>query len=213
MDALTEQARVLRKLTSEIRDDLFRYEGISIEDTSDEPATDGDVTPGAPGTEKEVADEALYDTSGFQKGKITLCINRGTIEADTNVGGIVGQIATEYDFDPEEDITLSGAESFDVEQTVKAVVRDSRNTGKVTGKKDCVGGIAGKADYGAIISCESYADVESTGGSNVGGIAGSADYAIRSCYSMGNITGKNYVGGITGRGCDISTAMHATPFP
>ena len=203
MDALTEQARVLRKLTSEIRDDLFRYEGISIEDTSDEPATDGDVTPGAPGTEKEVADEALYDTSGFQKGKITLCINRGTIEADTNVGGIVGQIATEYDFDPEEDITLSGAESFDVEQTVKAVVRDSRNTGKVTGKKDCVGGIAGKADYGAIISCESYADVESTGGSNVGGIAGSADYAIRSCYSMGNITGKNYVGGITGRGCDI----------
>ena len=203
IDALTEQARVLRKLTSEIRDDLFRYEGISIEDTSDEPATDEDVTPGDPGTEFEVADEALYDTSSFQKGKITLCINRGTVEADTNVGGIVGQIATEYDFDPEENITLTGAESFDVEQTVKAVVRDSRNIGKVTGKKDCVGGIAGKADYGAIISCESYADIESTGGSDVGGIAGSADYAIRSCYSMGNITGKNYVGGITGRGCDI----------
>ena len=203
MDALTEQARVLRNLTSEIRDDLFRYEGISIEDTSDEPATDEDVTPGDPDTEFEVEDEALYDTSSFQKGKITLCINRGTVEADTNVGGIVGQIATEYDFDPEEDITLTGAESFDVEQTVKAVVRDSRNIGKVTGKKDCIGGIAGKADYGAIISCESYADIESTGGSDVGGIAGSADYAIRSCYSMGNITGKNYVGGITGRGCDI----------
>lgn len=203
MDALTEQARVLRKLTSEIRDDLFRYEGISIEDTSDEPATDADVTPGDLGNGQVIADEALYDTSSFQKGKITLCLNHGTVEADTNVGGIVGQIATEYDFDPEEDISLSGAESFDVEQTVKAVVRDSRNLGTVTGKKDGVGGIAGKAEYGAIISCESYADIESTGGSEVGGIAGSADYAIRSCYSMGTISGKNYVGGIAGKGCDI----------
>ena len=35
-DALSAQARVLRKLVSEIRDDLFRYEGISVEDTSDE---------------------------------------------------------------------------------------------------------------------------------------------------------------------------------
>lgn len=53
-----------------------------------------------------------------------------------------------------------------------------------------MGGIVGKAEYGAIISCESYAPIESTGGSDVGGIAGSASYAIRSCYSMGRITGK-----------------------
>lgn len=57
------------------------------------------------------------------------------MEADTNVGGIVGQVATEYDFDPEDDITLTGTESFDVEQTIKAVVRDSRNFGDITGKK------------------------------------------------------------------------------
>lgn len=138
----------------------------------------------------ERTEEALYDTSSFQKGKVTLCVNRGTVEADTNVGGIVGQVATEYDFDPEDDITLTGTESFDVEQTIKAVVRDSRNFGDITGKKDNVGGIVGKAEYGAIISCESYAPIESTGGSDVGGIAGSANYAIRSCYSMGRITGK-----------------------
>lgn len=125
------------------------------------------------------------------------------MEADTNVGGIVGQIATEYDFDPEDDITLTGAESFNVEQTIKAVVRDSRNLGAVTGKKDYVGGIVGKAEYGAIISCESYGDIESTGGSQVGGIAGSASYAIRSCYSMGKITGKIISVGIAGEGCDI----------
>ena len=208
VDALMDQARVLRKLVSEIRDDLFRYEGMSIEDTSDESASKGEVNPGDPdaedGTsEPEGTEEARYDTSSFQKGKVTLCVNRGTVEADTNVGGIVGQVATEYDFDPEDDITLTGAESFDVEQTIKAVIRDSRNLGDVTGKKDCVGGVVGKAEYGAVISCESYAPIESTGGSYVGGVAGSASYAIRSCYSMGKITGKNNIGGIAGEGCDI----------
>jgi len=171
-------------------------------------ASKGEVNPGDPDAEAgeaepERTEEALYDTSSFQKGKVTLCVNRGTVEADTNVGGIVGQVATEYDFDPEDDITLTGTESFDVEQTIKAVVRDSRNFGDITGKKDNVGGIVGKAEYGAIISCESYAPIESTGGSDVGGIAGSASYAIRSCYSMGRITGKNNIGGIAGEGCDI----------
>ena len=208
MDELMDQARVLRKLVSEIRDDLFRYEGISVEDTSDESASKGEVNPGDPDAEDgeaepEGTEEALYDTSSFQKGKVTLCVNRGVVEADTNVGGIVGQVATEYDFDPEDDITLTGTESFDVEQTIKAVIRDSRNYADVTGKKDYVGGIVGKAEYGAVISCESYAPVESTGGSYVGGVAGSASYAIRSCYSMGKITGKNNIGGIAGEGCDI----------
>lgn len=212
-DALSAQARVLRKLVSEIRDDLFRYEGISVEDTSDEAASSEAVAPGDPDAEgaeeaettegADAAEEAKYDTSSFQKGKITLCVNRGTVEADANVGGIVGQIATEYDFDPEDDITLTGTESFDIEQTIKAVVRDSRNLGDVTGKKDCVGGIVGRAEFGAVISCESYGDIESTGGSEVGGIAGASSYAIRSCYSMGSVSGKNDVGGIAGKGCDI----------
>ena len=183
-----------------------------MEDTSDEAASSEAVAPGDPDAEgAETAEEedaagteeAKYDTSSFQKGKITLCVNRGTVEADANVGGIVGQVATEYDFDPEDDITLTGTESFDIEQTIKAVVRDSRNFGDVTGKKDCVGGIVGRAEFGAVISCESYGDIGSTGGSEVGGIAGTSSYAIRSCYSMGSVSGKNDVGGIAGKGCDI----------
>ena len=71
------------------------------------------MNPGDPDAEDDTAEpegteEARYDTSSFQKGKVTLCVNRGTVEADTNVGGIVGQVATEYDFDPEDDITLTG---------------------------------------------------------------------------------------------------------
>lgn len=183
MDALTAQARVLRGILSEIRDDLFGYEGITIEDASDE--------------------EVLYDTSSFRQGKITGCANTGRVEADTNIGGIAGTIAIEFDLDPEDDITVTGKESLDVEQTIRAVVRDSRNTGEITGKKDCVGGIVGKAEYGAVIACESYGGVVSTGGSYVGGIAGDSGYAIRSCYSMAELSGKDYVGGIAGEGCDI----------
>lgn len=212
MDALMAQAKVLKNLIQEIRDDLFRYEGITLEDTSDEAAsttvTDSlgageDAEENADFGTKEDTEDEYYDTTSFQQGKITLCMNKGLVEADTNVGGIVGQVATEYDFDPEDDITLTGTESFDVERTVKAVIRDSRNLGEIISKKDCAGGIVGKADFGAVISCESYGDISSTGGSNVGGIAGTSAYAIRSCYTMGTLSGKNNVGGIAGRGSDI----------
>ncbi|MGN0403219.1 MAG: GLUG motif-containing protein [Acetatifactor sp.] len=202
MDAVAAQARVLRKSISELRDDLFRYEGISVSDASDEAAAEGEDSE-EPGNPKAQQEEAYYDTSTFQQGKISLCVNEGKVEADTNVGGIVGQIATEVDFDPEEDITLIGEESFDIEQTVKAVVRESLNYGDVTGKKDYVGGIVGKADFGAVISCEAYGRVSSTGGSYVGGIVGASGYTVRSCSFLGGVSGKNYVGGIVGKGCDI----------
>lgn len=239
MDALVAQARKLRRLVSDIRDDLFSYEGITVNDTSDEAASEDIENIGAGGTESEnlsgsqpsqvgqssqggqqssqdqrgqenetiqtgsTVTERWYDTASFQQGKITLCLNRGLIEADTNVGGIVGQIATEHDLDPEDDITFTGVESLSIQESIKAVVRESRNEGQITAKRNYVGGIAGKADFGAIVSCESYANIQSTGGSYVGGIAGSSDYTIRSCFSTGFLAGKSYVGGIVGMGSEI----------
>lgn len=226
VDALAAQARKLRRLISEIRDDLFSYEGITVNDTSDEAASEGIENIGAGGPESEsqpvsgdsqgesglenetvrtgdAVTEKWYDTASFQQGKITLCLNRGLVEADTNVGGIVGQIATEHDLDPEDDITFTGVESLSIQESIKAVVRESRNEGRITAKRNYVGGIAGKADFGAIVSCESYANIQSTGGSYVGGIAGSSDYTIRSCFSTGFLEGKSYVGGIAGMGSEI----------
>ncbi len=217
VDAVVAQAKVLRKSIKELRDDLFRYEGITVSDTSDEASgSESGVEAGSNvGSEgdadsdggAESADEkdsgAVYDTDSFQQGKVTLCVNEGKVEADANVGGIVGQIATEYDFDPEDDISFTGEESFNIERTIKAVVRESRNRGEILGKKDYVGGIVGKADFGAVISCESYGRVSSLGGSYVGGITGASGYAVRSCYFLGELSGRNYVGGIAGKGCDI----------
>lgn len=208
VDALVAQARKLRRLVSEIRDDLFSYEGITINDASDEAASESIENAGAGGQQElqqdgDTVTEKWYDTASFQLGKITLCLNRGLIEADTNVGGIVGQIATEHDLDPEDDITFTGPESLSIQESIKAVVRESRNEGHIVAKRNYVGGIAGKADFGAIVSCESYADIQSTGGSYVGGIAGSSDYTIRSCFSTGFLEGKSYVGGIVGMGSEV----------
>lgn len=224
VDALMNQGRVLRNLFSELRDDLFRYEGITIADTSDEAASrdiremeagsnvEADAgTAAEDGTDEFGTDaETYYDTTSFQQGKVTLCLNQGTVEADTNVGGIVGMVSTEYDFDPEDDLTFTGAESFNVEQTVKAVIRDSRNNGTIIGKKDYVGGIVGRAEFGAVISCESYGAVSSTDGSYVGGIAGASSYAVRSSYAMCGLSGKSNVGGIAGKGCDIFYSVSYT---
>lgn len=208
MDALVAQARKLRRLVSEIRDDLFSYEGITVNDTSDEAASESIENAGAGEQQELLQDgdtvtEKWYDTASFQQGKITLCLNRGLVEADTNVGGIAGQIATEHDLDPEDDITFTGAESLSIQESIKAVVRESRNEGHIVAKRNYVGGIAGKADFGAIVSCESYADIQSTGGSYVGGIAGSSDYTIRGCFSTGFLEGKSYVGGIVGMGSEV----------
>lgn len=208
-EALIDQARKLRKLISEIRDDLFGYEGITINDTSDEAPSENIENAGAGEQDSELirtgdtVTEKWYDTASFQQGKITLCLNRGLVEADSNVGGIVGLIATEHDLDPEDDITLSGPESLTIQESVRAVVRESRNEGQIIAKKNYVGGVAGKADFGAIISCESYADIQSTGGNYVGGIAGSSEDTIRSCFSTGFLKGKSYVGGIAGMGSEI----------
>ena len=208
-EALIDQARKLRKLISEIRDDLFGYEGITIQDTSDEAPSENIENTGSGEQDDELlrtgdtVTEKWYDTASFQQGKITLCLNRGLVEADSNVGGIVGLIATEHDLDPEDDIVLSGPESLTVQESVRAVVRESRNEGQILAKKNYVGGVAGKADFGAIISCESYADIQSTGGSYVGGIAGSSEDTIRSCFSTGFLKGESYVGGIAGMGTEI----------
>ncbi|MDE5892851.1 MAG: hypothetical protein K2H45_08020, partial [Acetatifactor sp.] len=141
MDALVAQARKLRRLISGIRDDLFSYEGITVNDTSDEAASESIENTGAIDPEFQQENELLqeggtvtekwYDTASFQQGKITLCLNRGLIEADTNVGGIVGQIAIEHDLDPEDDIHLTGPESLSIQESIKAVVRESRNEGQI----------------------------------------------------------------------------------
>ena len=157
--------------------------------------------------------DSIYDDSvtpeqvaSVTYGKIFDCRNEGDIYGDINAGGIGGIMGIELGSDPEDD----SAEELNITQKrqyrLKAVIADCSNYGKVITKRDCAGGIAGKADMGLIYSCQSYCAVESEGGSFVGGIAGLTAADIIDCYTKCQLSGKKYIGGIVGSGVDNTTA-------
>lgn len=160
--------------------------------------------------EEEEDEELLEDVSDQASetdedaGRITNAQNLGTVEGDVNVAGIVGSMAIEYDYDPEDDLTTSGDRSLNFRYQAAALTEACVNNGTVTGKKDYVGGIVGRMDLGTVSQCESYAQVESTGGDYVGGIAGAAWSTIRSCWSRCALAGNDYIGGVAGLGKTVT---------
>lgn len=131
-------------------------------------------------------------------GKIENSRNKGIINGDVNTGGIVGAMAIEYDFDPEDDLNRTGSVKLHFRFQTRAVVRNCINEGDVISKKNCSGGITGKMQLGAILNCENYGDTVSTDGSYVGGIAGESASAIKNCFSKCSLSGSKYIGGISG---------------
>lgn len=53
-------------------------------------------------------------------------------------------------------------------------------------KNDYAGGIAARANYGALISNQNYADVISENGSYIGGIAGYSENLVKDSYVLGD---------------------------
>lgn len=151
---------------------------------------------------EDVSDQAADDSRST--GKLSGCTNLGTVEGDVSVAGIVGSMAIEYDFDPEDDLTVSGERTLSVSYLARAVVHGCINRGSVTAKKDQAGGIVGLMDLGSVTACEGYGSVSSTGGDYVGGIAGASYGAIRDCWAMSALSGGSYVGGIAGLGTIIT---------
>ena len=137
-------------------------------------------------------------------GKVSACVNSGTVEGDLNVAGIAGSIAIEYDFDPEDDLTITGSRTLNSRYLVRAVIYGSINRGEIIGKKDSIGGIVGSMDFGQVSHCQGYGSVSSTAGSYVGGIAGTSYGTIDSCWAMCVLSGDDYVGGIAGLGSAIT---------
>lgn len=152
-------------------------------------------------------DELVTDISDEDKetditGKVMNCQNKGKIYGDLNVGGIAGSMSRENDLDPEDDITLNTT-SMNFRYQQRIVIRKSENKGVITGKKDCIGGIAGNMVLGSVISCIGDGDVTSEGGDMVGGIAGFSDSTIRESSAKCALSGENQIGGIAGSGKSI----------
>lgn len=151
---------------------------------------------------EDISDMTI-DEKSLEKGIVKNCYNEAEILGDVNVGGIAGSMAIEYDFDPEDDIVDKGSQSFNFKYQTKSLILSSINKGNIQAKKDYVGGIIGKMDLGLVYKSENYGYIENIDGDYTGGITGSSDSVIRNCYSLSELSGRNYIGGITGYGTDI----------
>lgn len=155
-----------------------------------------------PGDRLEDVSDRL-DAQAQTTGRVSNSRNLGQVEGDLNVAGVMGSMAVELDFDPEDDLTKEGERSTNVWVQAKAVSFGCINQGTVTGKKDYVGGVVGRMDLGRVDDCQGYGTVSSTDGSYVGGIAGASWGTIRGCWSRCTLSGTHYIGGVAGLGSTL----------
>ena len=137
------------------------------------------------------------------RGKITVCFNEGDVICDINGGGIAGMVDSDFDIQSDLERESSGDVSLIHNKTKTAIIAGCRNSGAVTVKNDCAGGVAGRMDTGAVESSENFGPVCTTDGDYAGGIAGSSSFTIRDSFSMATVSGNRYVGGIAGYGKNL----------
>lgn len=205
VNSLGDQMDLLREEMNTTGDTLSG----DIRDLGDQFQVISDLILDAFSDARELDKEDLWDDvseeriNGTTLGKARGCTNLGAVEGDLNVGGITGAMAIEYDFDPEDDITEVGEESFDFRYETRAILQECVNRGSVTSKKDAAGGAVGRMELGYVLHCENYGAIESTDGDYVGGIAGISKSTLRGCWSKCSLSGGSYVGGIVGYGCEV----------
>lgn len=148
-------------------------------------------------------DVSDLDGEGLDLGMVHDCVNQGAVSADYQAGGIVGIIGMETSLDPEQDLEAEQERTLNVTRNIKAIVLDCKNREHITVVNDYVGGIAGKANLGALIQNQNFGDITAEDGDYAGGITGSSAYVLRRNYNMCTMEGNDYVGGIAGWGTDI----------
>lgn len=153
--------------------------------------------------EKDLFEDISDMDEEINDGTICACENQGDILADYQSGGIVGIIGMEVSLDPEQDPEAEEERTLNAVRNAKALVKDSINRGDVQVKNDYAGGIAGKANLGALIRNQNYGDILAEDGNYAGGITGSSDFVLRQNYSKCSIDGNDYAGGIAGRAKDM----------
>ena len=146
-------------------------------------------------------DLSSLDEEKYSSGVILSCINLGDISAETNVGGIAGNVACEVDIDVEDKLKLPAYMLQNARYVVFSVVSECTSTSDIHAKKDCAGGVTGNSDFGIVTNCESSGSVY--GGDHCGGVSGKNLGSVSDSYSRCLLYGDKYVGGIVGEGRDI----------
>lgn len=147
-----------------------------------------------------IEDTSDEDIDAAYDGKLLKCVNAGAISADIDAGGIAGSMMVYNELNPEGDEQTTVSSIIHRTYELKCILQNCTSSGTVTGKRSNVGAVCGDAQLGVIAGCEAYGRAESESGDNVGGIAGHADNVIRACWARCSLGGRNYLGGIVGRG-------------
>lgn len=164
-------------------------------------ATVGNASQNLGGTIEDISDR---DTAEILSGKVEKCTNSGAVLGDLNAGGVVGAIAYENRLDPENDLQIGGDNSMNFDTQLRAVILGCENSGRVTAKRQNVGGIVGWMALGLAKDCLSTGSIDAEDANYVGGVAGRSDGYIRRCSAKSAITGNAYVGGIAGEGLTVT---------
>lgn len=157
-----------------------------------------------PTAEDILQDVSEEDIANTTNGKVYNCENYGCADGDIDVGGIVGTMAIEYDFDPEGDSNVMSENSLTSKYFTKCVLVGSTNYGSAVSRKDYAGGICGLAELGVISGCEGYGTAESTAGDYVGGIVGMSESSVRDSFAKCEVIGDSYIGGVAGLGTNVT---------
>ena len=198
MDALTDTMENATDDTSDTFDEMTAQ----MEEVTDtmidsiEDLLNGDFDDDDEDTFQDISDEDVQNT---YRGRAANCVNEGDIEADMNVGGIVGMMGMEFGLDPEADIEKVGNETLDFIFQAKCIVDDCENVGEITVRSNYSGGIVGHMNLGLVTGCENYGELDSSG-SYVGGVAGYSAGTVRNSAAKCDLQGEEYVGGIAGYG-------------
>ncbi len=207
MDNLADGLKVSDKI---IRDQLDKMvaQMQSVNDTIDEGFDEVDAE-FARLRDTDDINEIFTDVSDDEDetpglGKIVSCNNLGTVISDINGGGIVGSVDVDTSLTSDFEVVSGGNVSLNYDRIQKATVIRCVNNGQISVKSDYAGGIAGRADVGAIIRCENYGGLLTDEGDYTGGIVGKSGYLVKNSYSMAMVEGNTYVGGIAGEAFDIS---------
>lgn len=137
---------------------------------------------------------------------IAQCVNTAPVSADTNAGGIAGVVSLDISFDREDQLNISSAMIGSGKYEIFSRISGCENRSAVSASKSCAGGIAGRMEYGLVISCDAVGEVSAAEG-YAGGIVGYSSASIRSCSARVNLSGKRHLGGIAGLGRDIDSCL------
>ena len=153
----------------------------------------------------------LEDVSDAENDSEALCliaqsVNTAPVSADTNAGGIAGVVSLDISFDREDQLNISSAMIGSGKYEIFARISGCENRSAVSASKSCAGGIAGRMEYGLVISSDAVGEVSAAEG-YAGGIVGYSSSSTRSCRARVNLSGSRHIGGIAGLGRDIDSCL------